>query len=112
VWTRVLLGLALGLGPLLTAMPLLELGARLGWNLEALPWWALLLPVWACMLAGLRVLRGAGLADARRHGLVCPTCTRPLVDVVVPAGGVARHELVTATGRCPECGAAVLRGDT
>lgn len=63
---------------------------------------------WAVMLgmAGLSWRRERRLRDEYRF--VCPECDAPLLDGIRDAVGLARVEMVIATGVCPKCGVQIL----
>ena len=104
------LALALGIGPLVLVMPMVEWVARAAPQLP-LPWWWAFPPCWGLMLLGLWVLRRTTVTSLRAQGLTCAACDAPFLDLQPPLGGAARHELVMATGRCPRCGVRVVRED-
>ena len=112
---RLLIALALGVGGIALQLPLFDLGARLGWN-AYLPWWWALPPCFGLMLLSIRMITRGAVADARRRGLACHACNTPLggypaFDPVGLRHAAHRIELVMTTGRCPSCGARVVRDE-
>jgi predicted RNA-binding Zn-ribbon protein involved in translation (DUF1610 family) len=100
-----LLGLVPFLSALLVAAALFSLGEARAWPESAAP---------ACIAAGAAVfLALAALLwrlERRRllpYAFACPTCSAPILGTTFGPRDVRRAELVNATGRCPECGAAV-----
>jgi DNA-directed RNA polymerase subunit RPC12/RpoP len=101
-WAAVAAGLGgLALGPLLMTM-----GAHLGWPASLEPYfffggWAILLTCGAAVWRRERVLR-------RRYRIQCPSCDTALLNGVRDQAGLARVELIIATGTCPHCGSRIL----
>jgi hypothetical protein len=100
-----LLGVVPFLSALLVATALFSLGEARAWPDSAAP---------ACVAAGAAVfLALAALLwhlERRRllpYAFACPTCSAPILGTTFGPRDVRRAELVNATGRCPECGAAV-----
>jgi hypothetical protein len=100
-----LLGVVPFLSGLAVAGALFSLGEARAWPESAAP---------ACIAAGAAVfLALAALLwrlERRRllpFAFACPTCSAPILGTTFGARDVRRAELVNATGRCPECGAAV-----
>ncbi len=100
------LGVATGIGGLFSAAVLITLGEHFHWPEALAP--VFFVGGWAVLLISLVVVvrRERRLRD--KYQVNCPACGAPLLDASVTRGGVARAELVIATGNCPRCGATFL----
>jgi hypothetical protein len=99
-------GVAGGIGGLVLAVALIAVGERLGWPTALGPYF---------FIGGWAIMLGCGIAVWRRerrlrqqYHLACPACDDSLLDGIRDHAGLARVELVIATGVCPKCGAHVL----
>jgi hypothetical protein len=88
------------LGPIL-----ITLGGWLGWPDRLAPvfffgGWAIFLGCVALMFRRARRLR-------LKYQFPCPVCDQPLLDGIRDMGGLARIQMIGATGACPHCGAQI-----
>ena len=104
-----LLGVVPFLSGLVVAAALFSLGEALAWPESAVP---------ACVAAGAAVFLALAVllwrVELRRrlpYACACPACSAPILGTTFGPRDVRRAELVNATGRCPECGAAVTAHD-
>ena len=96
---------AAGIGGLALGPILITLGSWLGWpsNLDPVFFfggWAILLGCTALVLRHARRLR-------LKYQFPCPACDRLLLSGIRDQAGLARVQMIAATGVCPHCGAQI-----
>jgi hypothetical protein len=97
---------AIGIAGLAAGAILITLGNTLGWPAALDPFF--FLGGWAVMAgASITVFRRAR-SLRERFRFACPACKAPLLDGIRGPTGLARVEMIIATGNCTRCGTTIL----